>query len=92
MAKNERRNTNNKEMPFTGGNPYQMKAVQELRRSSAASPHVPLARKGTRVIKIREALDDQECPHRAQCHAANSFIAVRVSGRRVGAGATERRI
>jgi len=47
MAKNERLSENNKEMPFTYGNPYQMKAVQELRRSSAASPHVPLARKGT---------------------------------------------
>lgn len=34
--------------------------VQELRRSSAASKHVPKQRKGTRQARIRAALRDQQ--------------------------------
>lgn len=41
-------------------NPAYAEAMRELRRSSAASPHVPAPRKGTRSVKkrlhIREGL------------------------------------
>lgn len=40
-------------------NKTHVQAVQELRRSSAASKHVPAARKGTRTAQKRAALQEQ---------------------------------
>ena len=39
-------------------NPDLAKAMQELRRSSAAQPHVPALRKGTRAERDRKARQD----------------------------------
>jgi len=40
-------------------NPEMARAMAELRRSSAASRHVPAPRKGTRTAKARMAIADQ---------------------------------
>lgn len=41
-------------------NPGLALAMQGLRRSSAASPHTPKPRKGTRSARKERAIDDQE--------------------------------
>lgn len=40
-------------------NPEQAKAMALLRRSSAANPHTPRPRKGTRAERERQAIRDQ---------------------------------
>lgn len=47
-----------KARPWRTANPDMAKAMQELRRSSAAQPHVPAPRKGTRAERDRKARQD----------------------------------
>lgn len=44
--------------PKAGGNPEKARAMRELRRSNASSPHVPAPLKGTRGEQERQAIDD----------------------------------
>lgn len=46
--------------PWRVANPDLARAMQELRRSSAASRHVPRALKGTRAQRERDAIRDQD--------------------------------
>lgn len=46
--------------PWRVANPEMAKAMRELRRSSAASPHVPTPRKGTRAVRNRKQIDEQK--------------------------------
>lgn len=48
-----------KKKPVIGANPLMAQAARELRRSSAASPHVPEPRKGTRSFAKKRAIADQ---------------------------------
>lgn len=42
--------------PRHGGNPEMARVARELRRSSAASPHTPKTRKGTRGMRKSHAI------------------------------------
>lgn len=60
IAKKNRRNKNYSVEGFRpSANPEQNKAMQALRRSNAATPHIPRSRKGTRAERERQALRDQ---------------------------------
>jgi hypothetical protein len=44
--------------PAQSANPDYAEAARQLRRSSAASPHVPTPKKGTRSAKKKRAIQD----------------------------------
>ncbi|WP_425956097.1 hypothetical protein [Xylanimonas sp. McL0601] len=44
--------------PHKTANPELAKAMHGLRSSSAASPHVPKPRRGTRTAQARRAIDE----------------------------------
>lgn len=46
--------------PWRVANPEMAKAMRELRRSSASSPHVPTPRKGTRRERKTRAINEQK--------------------------------
>lgn len=59
MAKKNRRKRKTSEGFRPVANPDLARAMQELRRSNAATRHVPRPRKGTRAQRERQALRDQ---------------------------------
>ena len=59
MAKKNRRKHVSVEGFQPSANPEMARAMQELRRSNAASRHTPRPRKGTRSERERQALRDQ---------------------------------